>query len=578
MSIPKLTLNTDKNNSDINDDVVIRQSEKGLVILAKIIDANGNAYDLINFKLAFAENKNGNRMVDDSNVQVVDPTYGEISYKLRPEVYQETGEAWFEIESNNGLIDTTNNFHIEVIKQADLNVSNDNYWSSAADMLTHMQASLDKAQQELAKFVSDENNTINSSITSNTNKLNQLVNTFNQKITAYQNQLSQYDAKYKALDSNWQAEIDKLDSSMQATVNATNQQAKTDFANQKNQFQTDFTAFEANLKADLTSQLSAINQQIKTLVNTTMPDLNAKADAVQKKVDSLKADFNKIDFTSFVKSLNGKKPDGDGNVQVPLFAPNLLEGTNDELQDIGGNGLLSNTKVPIISGGKVTAKVWIDNTSNSDSDCISLWAYNGDSALYVVKGNDIASGQKGWSTIVSTITNANVTSVTAHISGTATKVKMAKLSIWQDIGTPPDMTWLPHVDDSKNYTDTQMGKIPKPDMSNYYDKATVDKNIATAKSDAETYAYDQASINDKNIKKAQSTADNAASSANKAQAAADSANSQATANKQSISNVQGEIDEIKTAGWKFVDMSQADVDALIAGKGLDSHTIYHTPD
>ncbi|MDF7639927.1 BppU family phage baseplate upper protein [Lactobacillus sp. ESL0791] len=345
MSIPVLTLCTDKNTTSVDlDRITIRQSEAGLVINANLIDADNNAYNLNNCKVSFGENKDGGKMVDDDNVAITDAIAGQISYKLNAAVYQASGSAWFEITNTaNILIDTTTNFHVEVIKQADLNVDNDNYWSKAEAMLTHIQAFMNKIQNDLNSYESSKTADINSLVSTTTASINKLSNDTNATLQNYKDQLADYDAKYKTLDDNWATEIAKLD----GQIDAVKQQAIKDFQTQRDQLNSDFTDFEADLKADLNSKITDINSAISTLSSTTIPSLEARANAISDKLDSLKTDFNNIDFTSFVtkndwntltakvdgmysndqideklaqtgkvKTVEGEEPGEDGNVEL----------------------------------------------------------------------------------------------------------------------------------------------------------------------------------------------------------------------------------------------------------------------
>lgn len=336
MSIPILTLTTDKNSTNVDADrITIRQNEAGLAIIANLIDADNNAYDLTNCQVSFGENKNGGKMVADGDVEILDKVGGRIKYKLNTAVYQESGDAWFEITDNTDkLIDTTTNFHIEVVKQADLPVDNENYWSKAEAMLTHVEAFLQKVKNDVNASISDDNN-----------KVTKFIDKFQKTLDGYKNELTAYDDKYKKLDSDWETEL----ASIKSDSAAVNQQAITDFKTQRGQLDADFKTFENSLKDDLNKQLTTINSQIKTLQDSTLPNLQKKANDVSDKLDELKLDFNQVDFKDFVTkadweqvtqklqgmytnaqiddkvskagkvlSVNGNKPNAGGDVTVPI--------------------------------------------------------------------------------------------------------------------------------------------------------------------------------------------------------------------------------------------------------------------
>ena len=325
MSIPILTLATDKNSTTVDADrITIRQSEAGLVINANIIDADNNAYNLTNCKVFFGENKDGGKMVDDEDVEIVDRIGGQIKYKLNTAVYQESGDAWFEITDNtNKLIDTTTNFHIDVIKQANLPVENENYWSRAENMLIHVQA-----------FVQKVENDFNSNIANNDSRLNDLVKKFNQQLENYEKELADYDSKYQKLSNDWADELGKIkassndqlsslksdydaqkkaiqsaaDNQLSANKTASDKaivqintdkqaaikQANTDFQNKLASIQSDYNTWKANAIDDFQSQINKLASELKN-------DEDAQA-KLQQAIDSANkaiANINNVDFTKF---------------------------------------------------------------------------------------------------------------------------------------------------------------------------------------------------------------------------------------------------------------------------------------
>lgn len=272
MSIPILTLATDKNSTTVDADrITIRQSEAGLVINANIIDADNNAYNLTNCKVFFGENKDGGKMVDDEDVEIVDRIGGQIKYKLNTAVYQESGDAWFEITDNvNKLIDTTTNFHIDVIKQANLPVENENYWSRAESMLIHVKA-----------FVQKVENDFNSNISNNDSQLNDFVKKFNQQLENYQKELADYDGKYQKLSNDWTNELSRI----KANANDQLSSLKSDYDNQKKAIQ---SVADNQLSANKTVSDKAI-AQIETDKQAAIKQANTD---FQAKLASIQSDYN----------------------------------------------------------------------------------------------------------------------------------------------------------------------------------------------------------------------------------------------------------------------------------------------
>lgn len=287
MSIPILTLATDKNSTTVDADrITIRQSEAGLVINANIIDADNNAYNLTNCKVFFGENKDGGKMVDDEDVEIVDKIGGQIKYKLNTAVYQESGDAWFEITDNTDkLIDTTTNFHIDVIKQANLPVENENYWSRAENMLVHVQA-----------FVQKVENDFNSNITNNDSQLNDFVKKFNQQLEDYQKELADYDGKYQKLSNDWADELSQIKSNASSQLSS----LKSDYDKQKESIQTAANSqLAANQSANVT-EIAKIDADKKAALDQCNTDF-------QNKLASVQTDYNNWKTTTiadFQKQLN----------------------------------------------------------------------------------------------------------------------------------------------------------------------------------------------------------------------------------------------------------------------------------
>ena len=339
MSIPILTLATDKNSTTVDADrITIRQSEAGLVINANIIDADNNAYNLTNCKVFFGENKDGGKMVDDEDVEIVDRIGGQIKYKLNTAVYQESGDAWFEITDNtNKLIDTTTNFHIDVIKQANLPVENENYWSRAENMLIHVQA-----------FVQKVENDFNSNIANNDSRLNDLVKKFNQQLENYEKELADYDSKYQKLSNDWADELGKIkassndqlsslksdydaqkkaiqsaaDNQLSANKTASDKaivqvntdkqaaikQANTDFQNKLASIQSDYNNWKNSTIADFQKQLDKLVTELQN-DEKTQADLKEAIDAANKAI----ANINNVDFTKYAKKEDIEKIHTLGN-------------------------------------------------------------------------------------------------------------------------------------------------------------------------------------------------------------------------------------------------------------------------
>ena len=327
MSIPTIVLNTDKNTSNIsNDKITIRQSERGLVLTAVIKDKDGTNYDLSDKHVQFAENKDGQKIIVDENVQV-DSAPGTIHYTLNSNVYSASGEAWFEIiNSGNSVIDSTNNFNIVVIEDVQLNVSNDNYISSLNSLMAHIKYVSDTAQGQIDATIKSLSDQINQAIsngqrdvanelTDMRNQLQALHNQENGLIQSWTNDFNARKADFDKLKADWQTQSKSISddyASKKAKIESDAQsqhddiQAVADQQLQANQSASD--AELAKIKSDAQAQhdqiekakndaIAEITSQRDAAINQANADFKTKIDAFQKDYDVWKssalADFTK---------------------------------------------------------------------------------------------------------------------------------------------------------------------------------------------------------------------------------------------------------------------------------------------
>ena len=327
MSIPTIVLNTDKNTSNIsNDKITIRQSERGLVLTAVIKDKDGTNYDLSDKHVQFAENKDGQKIIVDENVQV-DSTPGTIHYTLNSNVYSASGEAWFEIiNSGNSVIDSTNNFNIVVIEDAQLNVSNDNYISSLNSLMAHIKYVSDTVQGQIDATIKSLSDQINQAISNGQNDIanelsdaraklqaiqdqeNKLVSNWTTELNAqkqnFANLESQWQSQSKSISDDYASKKEEIESDAQSQHDQI--QAKADQQLQANQSASD--AELAKIKSDAEAQhdqiekakndaIAEITAQRDATINQANADFKAKIDALQKDYDAWKSttldDFNK---------------------------------------------------------------------------------------------------------------------------------------------------------------------------------------------------------------------------------------------------------------------------------------------
>lgn len=294
MAITDLVLNTDKSSSDINNDkITVRQSERGLVLNATIKAKDGTNYDLSGKTVQFAENKDGEKLVLDENVQVDPSKQGVIHYTLNREVYSASGTAWFEIITNSGeVIDTTQNFYIDVLKDAEINVANDNYISSLNGLIAHVKIAGDKAQETINDLVKQLTDDVNSKKQDVDNISANLTKQFDDKMTDLNNQLSDYQAKYNKLSTDWANELKTISDQATSDINAKYAQKLVDLQN-------DYDAWKAKTVADFNATADSIKKSVEQ--NTTdVSNITKQVQDALAQMNTLKHEFDSVDFTKFV--------------------------------------------------------------------------------------------------------------------------------------------------------------------------------------------------------------------------------------------------------------------------------------
>ena len=312
MAITDLVLNTDKSSTDINNDkIVIRQSERGLVLNATIKAKDGTNYDLSGKHVQFVENKDGQKIIVDENVQV-DSAPGTIHYTLNSNVYSASGEAWFEIiNSGNSVIDSTNNFNIVAIEDAQLNVSNDNYISSLNSLMAHIKYVSDTAQGQIDAVIKSLNNQINQAIsngqrdvanelTDMRNQLQALHNQENGLIQSWTNDFNARKADFDKLKSDWQAQSKTISDSYASKIAEINSQVQSQHdqiqAKADQQLQANQSASDAEL-AKIKSDAQAQHDQIEKAKNDAIAEITSQRDAA---ISQANADF-KLKIDAFQK-------------------------------------------------------------------------------------------------------------------------------------------------------------------------------------------------------------------------------------------------------------------------------------
>lgn len=336
-----VTLSTNKQTTNLSR-VEVRDSDKGEILESFILNPDGTPYDLTNKSLVFNENKDGNKFVSDDNVEIVDERIGHITYQLHDQVHSARGTAWFDIidKSNGSKIDSTTDFYIEVRDSLKCTVYNTTYISDLEKLKQQMetllkqadgelQAELQKAEQQLDQELQNFRNQYNSLSADFQNQFNAAQNARQQDYTNQKNAINQdWTNNKNQIWGQWNTDKSSIDKQAKDTIQAIKDNAKqvldkdqADWNAKQHSWDDTFSriAKEWQVKTnslnstvqDLTTKFGNIINEVTDLMNNKLPDMNAKTDAVQKKVDQLRTSLGQIDWTTF-----SRRTDNSGGVNL----------------------------------------------------------------------------------------------------------------------------------------------------------------------------------------------------------------------------------------------------------------------
>ncbi|MGQ0436662.1 MULTISPECIES: BppU family phage baseplate upper protein [Lactobacillus] len=336
-----MTLSTNKQTTNLSR-VEVRDSDKGEILESFILNPDGTPYDLTNKSLVFNENKDGNKFVSDDNVEIVDERIGHITYQLHDQVHSARGTAWFDIidKSNGSKIDSTTDFYIEVRDSLKCTVYNTTYISDLEKLKQQMetllkqadgelQAELQKAEQQLDQELQNFRNQYNSLSADFQNQFNAAQNARQQDYTNQKNAINQdWTNNKNQIWGQWNTDKSSIDKQAKDTIQAIKDNAKqvldkdqADWNAKQHSWDDTFSRIvkEWQVKTnslnstvqDLTTKFGNIINEVTDLMNNKLPDMNAKTDAVQKKVDQLRTSLGQIDWTTF-----SRRTDNSGGVNL----------------------------------------------------------------------------------------------------------------------------------------------------------------------------------------------------------------------------------------------------------------------
>lgn len=323
-------LNLSMNKSTTNlSRVEVRDSDKGEILESFILNSDGTPYDLSGKSLVFNENKDGDKFVSDPNVTIVDARIGHITYQLHDQVHSAPGTAWFDIIQDGAKIDSTTDFYIEVRDGLKCTVYNTNYISDLEKLKQQMEALIQQADGELKTELQRAEQQLSQELQNFRNQYNSLSNDFQNQFKSAQNaRQADYNNQKDAINADWFNTKSNINKNALDTINAIKSNAKqaldkdqADWNAKQTQWDSTFSAIvkEWQVKTnslnstvqDLTTKFGNIINELTDLMNNKLPDMNAKTDAVNKKIDQLKASLSDVDWTEYAH-----RSDNSGGVNL----------------------------------------------------------------------------------------------------------------------------------------------------------------------------------------------------------------------------------------------------------------------
>ena len=423
--------------------ITIRDSGNKEVLEAYFLNHEGQPYNLENKTVTFMENKDGDKFVSDPNVQIVNATAGFVRYTLQSQVHSAPGIAWFEINDDSGLVDSTGNFNIRVENGLRATADNTTYIAALEKLKQQMEALIQQADGELKTELQRAEQQLNQELQNFRNQYNSLSNDFQNQFKSAQNaRQADYNKQKDAINADWFNTKNNINKNALDTINAIKSNAKqvldedqADWNAKQKQWDSTFSAIvkEWQVKTnslnatvqDLTNKFNTIIGQVSDLMNNKLPAMDSKTDAIQAKIDELRKELpnlNKIKLRTQSLDWSGNKfeniqtatKQSDGSYQLDLFDNDwtaykvnwLLNNTAS--YNIEANTDLNHVKAPGLyhcSGASNIANVpdgednWFNMVVNSDK-------WNGSQAFYATDTNQLYirtwnnNGFKQWRRVI----------------------------------------------------------------------------------------------------------------------------------------------------------------------------------
>ena len=362
MSLAPITLTTDKSTATIeNNHRKLRQDESGLSITVTVLNEDNTPYNLTEKNLVFCENKQNNKIIVDNgkgdnsgkfNRNSDNDAKGIFTYVLQEDVYTASGKAWFEIDDGT-TVDSTKNFYFDVEKDADINISNNDYIGSLKALETAMAGAEGKITSDLAdmeaqiikkiadgqSLIKNAESSTQSSIDSLNGKINQAISNGQQDIanslaetkaandgkiiqalkdltdqtTVALSNVDKYTKKLATLQSQWDSELqnikNKANTDTDSAVKAINDKYTNDF----NKIKSDFANWQNSTTQNYQKQVDDILAKVQEN-GTEVADVQKRVNDTIAKMQDLTKQFSKVDFTQYAH----KDDLIEGYVELPV--------------------------------------------------------------------------------------------------------------------------------------------------------------------------------------------------------------------------------------------------------------------
>lgn len=357
MSLRPITLKTDKSITPVSDDTrVLRSTEKGLVLDVTILNEDDSPYDLTDKNVSFSEIKESDRVVADDGsgeqsgkFNMIDKTKGHFSYQMTHQCYTASGTCFFQIKQDDTIVDTTQDFYFQVKVDPTVKPINDSYVSSLIAMENHLLGATQKTQATIDQLNKDSSNAqqqaqavltkINSDFTDYSNKYNTLAASWQAQEKAINDAATKQLADLKTSN---QADIEAAVKSINDQRDAALKQLNDEKTKELADIQSDYTSWKTSTVKDFNDTVQPIKDSISENDQKLTTVSNQVSDAVAS-MDSLKQQFDKVDFSKFVtgdtiknyytkeetdlrlqqagkvKSVDNIQPDSNGNINTDHY-------------------------------------------------------------------------------------------------------------------------------------------------------------------------------------------------------------------------------------------------------------------